>query len=156
MRFRTCKNFWNFADFKSSLNPKNSYKYKSHTANTSIAIRCTNRSESNAQLCCHCETCRRQGEAIQKNNGLPRKFATLIFSQWRRRDSSYWARKREVSIKWIATKILRIFSQWRGGAWIRPRKQMRWFAHSMIKQIDSPRKWRKILYLSFFTSQKLS
>ena len=36
MQFRTCKNFWDFADPKSSLNPKNSYKYKSHTAITSI------------------------------------------------------------------------------------------------------------------------
>ena len=42
MQFRTCKNFWDFADSKSSLNPKNSYKYKSHTAITSIVIRCTN------------------------------------------------------------------------------------------------------------------
>ena len=36
--FRTCENFWDFADFKSSLNPKNSYKYKSHTAITSIVV----------------------------------------------------------------------------------------------------------------------
>ena len=66
MQFRTCENFGDFADTKSSLNPQNSHKYKSHTANTSIAIRYTNRSESNAKLCCHCETCQRQGEAIQK------------------------------------------------------------------------------------------
>ena len=39
---RTCKNFWDFADSKSSLNPKNSYKYKSHTAITSIVIRVAN------------------------------------------------------------------------------------------------------------------
>ena len=42
MQFRTCKNFWDFADPKSSLNLKNSYKYKSHTANTRICL------ESNA------------------------------------------------------------------------------------------------------------
>ncbi len=36
MQFRTCKNFWAFADNKSSLTPKNSYKYKSHTAITSM------------------------------------------------------------------------------------------------------------------------
>lgn len=35
-QFRTCKNFWDFADAQSSLNPKNFYKHKSHTANTSI------------------------------------------------------------------------------------------------------------------------
>ncbi len=38
MQFRICKNFWDFADSKSSLNPKNSYKYKSHTAITSIVV----------------------------------------------------------------------------------------------------------------------
>ena len=38
MQFRTCKNFWDFADSKSSLNPKNSYKYKTHTAITSIVV----------------------------------------------------------------------------------------------------------------------
>ena len=36
MRFRTCKNFWDSTDSKSSFYPKNSYKYKSHTAITSI------------------------------------------------------------------------------------------------------------------------
>ena len=36
MQFRTCENFGNFADIKSSLNPQNFHKYKSHTANTSI------------------------------------------------------------------------------------------------------------------------
>ncbi|MGX3010884.1 proline--tRNA ligase [Helicobacter sp. 23-1044] len=36
MRFRTCENFGDFADTKSSLNPQNFHKYKSHTANTSI------------------------------------------------------------------------------------------------------------------------
>ena len=36
MRFRTCENFGDFADPKSSLNPQNFHKYKSHTANTSI------------------------------------------------------------------------------------------------------------------------
>ena len=34
--FRTCENFGDFADPKSSLNPQNFHKYKSHTANTSI------------------------------------------------------------------------------------------------------------------------
>ena len=34
--FRTCENFGDFADSKSSLNPQNFHKYKSHTANTSI------------------------------------------------------------------------------------------------------------------------
>lgn len=36
MRFHTCKNFWTFANHHFSLTPKNSYKYKSHTAITSI------------------------------------------------------------------------------------------------------------------------
>ena len=36
MQFRTCGNFGDFADIKSSLNPQNSHKYKSHTANTRI------------------------------------------------------------------------------------------------------------------------
>ena len=36
MRFHTCENFGDFADPKSSLNPQNFHKYKSHTANTSI------------------------------------------------------------------------------------------------------------------------
>ncbi|MGX2983302.1 hypothetical protein [Helicobacter sp. 23-1045] len=36
MRFRTCEKFWDFADSKSSLNPKNFHKYKSHTAITSM------------------------------------------------------------------------------------------------------------------------
>ena len=36
--FRTCKNFWDSTDLKSSFYPKNSYKYKSHTAITSIVI----------------------------------------------------------------------------------------------------------------------
>ena len=36
MRFRTCENFWDSAD--SSVRPKNSYKYKSHTAITSIVV----------------------------------------------------------------------------------------------------------------------
>ena len=36
MQFRTCENFGDFADTKSSLNPQNFHKYKSHTANTSI------------------------------------------------------------------------------------------------------------------------
>ena len=36
MQFRTCGNFGDFADSKSSLNPQNSHKYKSHTANTRI------------------------------------------------------------------------------------------------------------------------
>ncbi|MGX2982435.1 ABC transporter permease [Helicobacter sp. 23-1045] len=36
MQFRTCENFGDFADSKSSLNPQNSHKYKSHTANTRI------------------------------------------------------------------------------------------------------------------------
>ncbi len=36
MQFRTCGNFGDFADTKSSLNPQNSHKYKSHTANTRI------------------------------------------------------------------------------------------------------------------------
>ena len=36
MQFRTCENFGDFADSKSSLNPQNFHKYKSHTANTSI------------------------------------------------------------------------------------------------------------------------
>ena len=36
MQFRTCENFGDFADTKSSLNPQNSHKYKSHTANTRI------------------------------------------------------------------------------------------------------------------------
>ena len=34
--FRTCEIFGDFADPKSSLNPQNFHKYKSHTANTSI------------------------------------------------------------------------------------------------------------------------
>ena len=36
MQFRTCENFWDSAD--SSVRPKNSHKYKSHTAITSIEI----------------------------------------------------------------------------------------------------------------------
>ena len=36
MQFRTCENFGDFADSKSSLNPQNFHKYKSHTANTRI------------------------------------------------------------------------------------------------------------------------
>lgn len=36
MQFRTCGNFWDFTDQNSSLNPQNSHKYKSHTANTRI------------------------------------------------------------------------------------------------------------------------
>ena len=36
MQFRTCKNFWDSADYQSSVRPKNSHKYKSHTAITSI------------------------------------------------------------------------------------------------------------------------
>ena len=44
MQFRTCENFWDFADSKSSLNPKNFHKYKSHTAITSIVIRKANQS----------------------------------------------------------------------------------------------------------------
>ena len=38
MRFRTCENFWDSADYQSSVRPKNSHKYKSHTAITSIEI----------------------------------------------------------------------------------------------------------------------
>ena len=38
MQFRTCENFGDFADSKSSLNPQNSHKYKSHTANTRICL----------------------------------------------------------------------------------------------------------------------
>ena len=38
MQFRTCENFGDFADSKSSLDPQNSHKYKSHTANTSIVL----------------------------------------------------------------------------------------------------------------------
>ena len=38
MQFRTCENFWDFADAKSSLNPKIFHKYKSHTAITSIVL----------------------------------------------------------------------------------------------------------------------
>ncbi|MGX2982226.1 MBL fold metallo-hydrolase [Helicobacter sp. 23-1045] len=38
MQFRTCENFGDFADSKSSLNPQNSHKYKSHTANTRIVL----------------------------------------------------------------------------------------------------------------------
>ena len=36
MRFRTCENFWDSADYQSSVRPKNFHKYKSHTAITSI------------------------------------------------------------------------------------------------------------------------
>ncbi len=36
MQFRTCGNFGDFADSKSSINPQNSHKYKSHTENTRI------------------------------------------------------------------------------------------------------------------------
>ena len=36
MQFRTCENFWDSADHQSSVYPKNSHKYKSHTAITSI------------------------------------------------------------------------------------------------------------------------
>ena len=44
MRFRTCKNFWDSTDSKSSFYPKNSYKYKSHTAITSmVASSCRSR-----------------------------------------------------------------------------------------------------------------
>ena len=38
MQFSTCENFGDFADSKSSLNPQNFHKYKSHTAITSIEI----------------------------------------------------------------------------------------------------------------------
>ena len=34
--FRTCKNFWSSAESNSSFYPKNSYKYKTSTAITSI------------------------------------------------------------------------------------------------------------------------
>ena len=44
MQFRTCENFGDFADTKSSLNPQNSHKYKSHTANTRIVN--SNKSDS--------------------------------------------------------------------------------------------------------------
>ena len=44
MQFRTCENFGDFADSKSSLNPQNSHKYKSHTANTRIVD--SNKSDS--------------------------------------------------------------------------------------------------------------
>ena len=47
MKFRTCENFGNFADIKSSLNPQNFHKYKSHTANTSIV--CNADSAKNAK-----------------------------------------------------------------------------------------------------------
>ena len=48
MQFRTCENFGDFADSKSSLNPQNSHKYKSHTANTRIVdSNITDSSESN-------------------------------------------------------------------------------------------------------------
>ncbi|MGX3010037.1 hypothetical protein ACWIUD_00535 [Helicobacter sp. 23-1044] len=50
MRFRTCENFGDFADFKSSLNPQNFHKYKSHTANTSIVIRNANQGAKNPSL----------------------------------------------------------------------------------------------------------
>ena len=36
MQFRTCENFWDSADHQSSVYPKNSHKYKSHTAITSM------------------------------------------------------------------------------------------------------------------------
>ncbi|MGX2982052.1 hypothetical protein [Helicobacter sp. 23-1045] len=39
MQFRTCENFGDFADTKSSLNPQNFHKYKSHTANTRIVLK---------------------------------------------------------------------------------------------------------------------
>ena len=41
MQFRTCKNFWEQRP-QVYFYPKNFYKYKSYTAITSIAIRCTN------------------------------------------------------------------------------------------------------------------
>ncbi|MGX3010040.1 50S ribosomal protein L11 methyltransferase [Helicobacter sp. 23-1044] len=50
MRFRTCENFGDFADTKSSLNPQNFHKYKSHTANTSIVIRDANQNAKNPSL----------------------------------------------------------------------------------------------------------
>ncbi len=84
MQFRTCKNFWDFADSKSSLNPRNSYKYKSHTAITSIVVAFSHESKKiNCEsiqkflllfafaksrislLLCHCEANLRFAEAIQ-------------------------------------------------------------------------------------------
>ena len=52
MQFRTCEKFWDFADAKSSLNPKIFHKYKSHTAITSIVLneKCAKNAESNATL----------------------------------------------------------------------------------------------------------
>ena len=46
MQFRTCENFGDFADSKSSLNPQNFHKYKSHTANTSIVLNANDSNES--------------------------------------------------------------------------------------------------------------
>ena len=49
MQFRTCENFGDFADIKSSLNPQNFHKYKSHTANTSIV--CNEKIVESAPFC---------------------------------------------------------------------------------------------------------
>ena len=48
VQFRTCENFGDFADTKSSLNPQNFHKYKSHTANTSIV--CNTESAKDSSL----------------------------------------------------------------------------------------------------------
>ena len=50
MQFRTCENFGDFADSKSSLNPQNFHKYKSHTANTSIVDSANLESKINPSL----------------------------------------------------------------------------------------------------------
>ena len=55
MQFRTCENFGDFADTKSSLNPQNSHKYKSHTANTPIVDSVNLESKIDSSPFCHTE-----------------------------------------------------------------------------------------------------
>ena len=53
MQFRTCENFGNFADIKSSLNPQNFHKYKSHTAIRRI---CERSEATNTSIVCNADS----------------------------------------------------------------------------------------------------
>ncbi|MGX2981934.1 sulfatase-like hydrolase/transferase [Helicobacter sp. 23-1045] len=61
MQFRTCENFGDFADSKSSLNPQNFHKYKSHTTNTSIKILQNAESNNKSDSC---------GSIVDEKSGL--------------------------------------------------------------------------------------
>ena len=100
MQFRTCENFGNFADIKSSLNPQKFHKYKSHTAIRRI---CERSEATNTSIVCNTDSAKNaKSNNYQKANSsiVSEKSGLRSHEQGNKTDSL-------LTIEWQVSTIYR-------------------------------------------------